>query len=126
MDSHPATSLLVKNFDSADETREFEAGSGQLQVVQAPAGAVGRAVFQPGWRWSTHVKPIAGTDSCQAAHIGYCVSGRMHIRMDDGTECDVGAGDFMQCPPGHDAWTLGDEPCVMIDWAAAADYARRR
>ncbi|WP_227979691.1 cupin domain-containing protein [Nocardia spumae] len=125
MSSRPGTSLLVKNFDAADETREFESGSGRLQVVQAPAGAVGRAVFEPGWRWSTHVKPIAGTDSCQAAHLGYCVSGRMRIRMDDGTESEVGPGDYMECPPGHDAWTVGDEACVMIDWAAAADYARR-
>ncbi|MFF0495034.1 cupin domain-containing protein [Nocardia aobensis] len=126
MDGAAATSLLVRNFDAADETREFESGSGRLEVVQAPSGAVGRAVFEPGWRWSTHVKPIAGTDSCQAAHIGYCVSGRLHIRMDDGTECEVGPGDFMQCPPGHDAWTVGDQACVMIDWAAAAEYARRR
>ncbi|NKY46378.1 cupin domain-containing protein [Nocardia cerradoensis] len=126
MDGAARTSLLVRNFDAADETREFESGSGRLEVVQAPSGAVGRAVFEPGWRWSTHVKPIAGTDSCQAAHIGYCVSGRMHIRMDDGTECEVGPGDFMQCPPGHDAWTVGDQACVMIDWAAAAEYARRR
>ncbi|WP_228796611.1 cupin domain-containing protein [Nocardia nova] len=122
----PDASLLVKNFDSADETREFESGSGRLEVVQAPSGAVGRAVFEPGWRWSTHVKPIAGTDSCQVSHIGYCISGRMHIRMDDGTECEVGPGDFMQCPPGHDAWTVGEEACVLVDWAAAAEYARRR
>jgi quercetin dioxygenase-like cupin family protein len=122
----PDASLLVKNFDSADETREFESGSGCLEVVQAPSGAVGRAVFEPGWRWSTHVKPIAGTDSCQVSHIGYCISGRMHIRMDDGTECEVGPGDFMQCPPGHDAWTVGEEACVLVDWAAAAEYARRR
>ncbi|MBF6274030.1 cupin [Nocardia sp. 852002-51101_SCH5132738] len=122
----PDASLLVKNFDSADETREFESGSGRLEVVQAPSGAVGRAVFELGWRWSTHVKPIAGTDSCQVSHIGYCISGRMHIRMDDGTECEVGPGDFMQCPPGHDAWTVGEEACVLVDWAAAAEYARRR
>ncbi|WP_228535917.1 cupin domain-containing protein [Nocardia sp. BSTN01] len=126
MDGAARTSLLVRNFDAADETREFESGSGRLEVVQAPSGAVGRAVFEPGWRWSTHVKPIAGTDSCQAAHIGYCVSGRMHIRMDDGTECEIGPGDFMQCPPGHDAWTVGEQACVLIDWAAAAEYARRR
>ncbi|WP_246011739.1 cupin domain-containing protein [Nocardia mexicana] len=118
--------LLVRSFDMPDETRRFESGSGRMDVIHAGSGAVGRAVFQPGWRWSTHVKPIAGTDSCQASHVGYCVSGRMRIVMDDGSETEVTAGDFMVCPPGHDAWIVGAEPCVMIDWAAAADYARGR
>ncbi len=125
MAPHPEATLRIATFDTPDETREFESGSGRLEVVQGASGAVGRGVFQPGWRWSTHVKPIAGTDSCQASHVGYCVSGRMHIRMDDGTEGEIGAGDFMECPPGHDAWIVGDEPCVLIDWAAAAEYARR-
>ncbi|RDI68109.1 cupin domain-containing protein [Nocardia pseudobrasiliensis] len=126
MSTRPGPSLLIKSFDTPDETRPFESDSGRLDLVHADTGPVGRAVFQPGWRWSTHVKPIAGTDSCQAAHVGYCVSGRMRIVMDDGSEAEVAAGDFMFCPPGHDAWTIGHEPCVMIDWTAAADYARRR
>lgn len=123
---HDGLSLRVRSFDSPDETRQFESGSGRFEVVQDGSGSVGRGVFMPGWRWSTHVKPIAGTDSCQASHVGYCVSGRMRIVMDDGSAGEVGAGDFMVCPPGHDAWVLGDEPCVLIDWAAAGDYARRR
>lgn len=84
-----------------------------------------RGTFEPGWRWSEHVKPIAGTDSCQAAHMGYCVSGRMAILMDYGHQMEFGPGDFMVAAPGHDAWILGEEPCVMIDWQGVADYAKR-
>jgi uncharacterized cupin superfamily protein len=70
------------------------------------------------------VKPLAGTESCQAAHTGYIVSGRMHIRMDDGPEGELGPGDAFICSPGHDAWVVGDEPCVALDWSAATDYAK--
>jgi len=118
--------LTRKSLRTPDETRPFEAGKGKLDVVNVDEGVVGLARFEPGWRWSLHVKPIAGTDSCQAAHMGYFVSGRMHVRMDDGTEDDFGPGDLMICPPGHDAWTLGDEPAVVIDWTGVADYAKRK
>ena len=80
--------------------------------------------FQPGWVWSEHVKPIAGTDSCQAAHFGYVVSGRQKVRLDDGRELEFGAGDVVSIPAGHEGWTIGDEPCVVIDFAGMADYAR--
>jgi mannose-6-phosphate isomerase-like protein (cupin superfamily) len=88
-------------------------------------GPIGRATFQPGWQWSKHVKPIAKTDSCEAAHMGYFISGRMKIVMDDGEEMEFGPGDFMVAPPGHDAWIVGDEPCVVIDWQGFADYAKQ-
>jgi quercetin dioxygenase-like cupin family protein len=114
-----------RNLDAPDETRAFEAGSGQLQLVATAKGPVGRATFQPGWRWSQHVKPIAGTASCQAGHAGYVISGRMRIVMDDGSEDEFGPGDVMICPPGHDAWIVGDDPCVIVDWAGFGDYARR-
>jgi quercetin dioxygenase-like cupin family protein len=117
--------LIRKNFDSPDEIRPFEEGMGKLELVNTDGGAVGRAVFQPGWRWSKHVKPIAGTDSCQAAHTGYFVSGRMKVVMDDGEEIEYGPGDFAQMAPGHDAWTVGDEPCVVIDWQGFGEYAKR-
>lgn len=117
--------LTRKSFDDPDETRPFEDGMGQLELVHTDNGAVGRATFQPGWVWSKHVKPIAGTDSCEAAHTGYFVSGRMRLRMDDGEEIEYGPGDFAYMPPGHDAWTVGDEPCVVIDWQGMADYAKR-
>ena len=115
--------LTRKSFDTPDEIRPFE-GKGHLDVIDMD-GIVGRGVFEPGWRWSQNVKPIAGTDSCQAAHVGYLVSGRMRIAMDDGTEMEFGAGDLMSCPPGHDAWIVGDETCVVIDWTGFADYAKK-
>ena len=89
------------------------------------AGPVGRATFEPGWRWSEYVKPIAKTDSCQAPHMGYIVSGRMGVVMDDETREDFGPGDVMIVPPGHDAWTIGEEPCIMVDWTGIGDYAKR-
>ena len=119
------TGIVSRSFDSADESRPFEDGKGRLDLVTTERGAVGRAVFEPGWKWSKHVKPIAGTDSCQAAHVGYVVSGRMKIVMDDGETAELGPGDFMAVAPGHDAWVLGDEPCVALDWVGFGDYAVR-
>jgi|SRR5882757_491303 hypothetical protein len=117
--------LIRKSFDSPEETRPFEAGTGHLDLVNLDAGPVGRAVFQPGWQWSKHVKPIAKTDSCEAAHVGYLVSGHLNIVMDDGEQLEFGPGDFMICPPGHDAWTVGSEPCVVVDWQGYGDFAKR-
>ena len=117
--------LMRMSFDAPDETRLFEDGKGRLEVFNTASGGVGRATFEPGWRWSEHVKPIAGTDSCQAAHTGYFVSGRMRVRMDDGEEVEYGPGDFAEMAPGHDAWIVGDEPCVFIDWQGFSDYAKR-
>jgi len=117
--------LFRKNFDSPDETRPFEAGMGKVEVINTDGGVVGRATFEPGWRWSKHVKSIAGTDSCQAAHTCYLVSGRMMVVMDDGEEIEYGPGDFASIAPGHDAWIVGDERCVVIDWQGFADYAKR-
>lgn len=117
--------LVRKNLSSADETRPFLDNTGHVELVQTESGPVGRGTFQPGWRWSRHVKPIAGTDFCQAPHLGYYVSGRMRVVMDDGEEAEFGPGDFASIPPGHDAWVVGEEPCVVIDWQGFADYARR-
>ena len=117
--------MIVKSIDKPDETRKF-AGHGWLDVIDLPDLKFGRATFQPGWRWSNDVKPIAGTDSCQVHHNGFVLSGRMGIRMDDGAEVEVGPGDVFICPPGHDAWTIGDADCVVVDFASgmAADYAK--
>jgi hypothetical protein len=112
-----------KNFDRPDETRPF-AGHGKMDIVQLAAGSIGKGVFEPGWRWSQDVKPIAKTDSCQAAHLGYVLSGRMRVRMNDGAEAEVGPGDVFNIEPGHDAWVVGDEPCVMVDFAGATHYAK--
>lgn len=116
--------LVKKSLDAPEEVRPFKDGTGQLELVDLNEGGVGRATFQPGWQWSTHVKPIAGTDSCRAAHLGYFISGRMTVRMDDGEEATFGPGDYMKCPAGHDAWIVGNEPCVVIDWQGFADYAK--
>jgi quercetin dioxygenase-like cupin family protein len=117
--------MVRKSLDTPDETRPFEGGTGQVEVVTTESGPVGRATFQPGWRWSEHVKPIAQTESCQAPHVGYFVSGRMDVVMDDGQEIEFRPGDFAVIPPGHDAWIVGDEPCVVIDWQGFGEYARR-
>jgi quercetin dioxygenase-like cupin family protein len=118
--------MIRKSLDAPEETRPFEEGMGKLDLVNVESGPVGRGVFEPGWRWSKHVKPIAQTDSCQGPHMGYYLSGRMHVVMDDGQEMDFGPGDFAVIPPGHDAWTVGDESCVFIDWQGVADYAKRK
>lgn len=118
--------LVRKSLDSPEETRPFEEGKGKMEVVKLESGPVGRGTFEPGWKWSKHVKPIAKTDSCQAAHMGYVVSGRMKVVMNDGQEMEFGPGDIMVCPPGHDAWIVGDKPCVLIDWQGVADYAKRK
>ncbi|NML52742.1 cupin domain-containing protein [Streptomyces sp. R302] len=118
------TGITRRSFDKADETRPFEGGKGRLDLITVEGGSVGRAVFEPGWQWSKHVKPIAGTDSCQAAHVGYVVSGRIRVVMDDGEEDEFGPGDFMEVTPGHDAWVVGDDPCVALDWNGFAEYAK--
>ena len=118
-------SLEAKSLNSPDETRPF-AAKGKAEVVKLGGVTVGRGVFEPGSKWSEHVKPIAGTPSCQASHVGYVVSGRMRIKMDDGTEAEVGPGDAFVAAPGHDAWTLGDEPCVALDFQGMAEYAKPR
>jgi Cupin domain len=113
----------VKSFDSPEETRPFE-GKGQVEVVSVAGRNVMRGTFEPGWKWSENVKPIAGTDSCQVSHLGYCVSGRMKVYMDDGTEGEIGPGEVIAIPPGHDAEIVGDEPCVFIDFGEIDQYAK--
>jgi hypothetical protein len=117
-------SMEVKSFDSPDEVREFE-GKGHADVVQVAGQTIGHGVFEPGWRWSENVKPIAGTDSCQVSHLGYVISGRMKVSMDDGSEAEVGPGDVVAIPPGHDAEVVGDEACVMVDFGEFGEYAKR-
>ena len=112
----------VVNVD-AGETRTF--GHGMVQVVKVGSSTIGRARFEPGWRWSNDVKPIAGTDSCMIHHMGYAISGRLHVVMDDGSELEIGPGDANDIPPGHDAWVVGDEPYVGVDFADEFDrYAK--
>ncbi len=117
-------SVEVKRFETPDEVRAFE-GLGKSEVVRVAGRTVGRGVFEPGWRWSENVKPIAGTDSCQVSHLGYCAAGRMRIMMDGGAATEIGPGDVVAIPPGHDAEVLGDEDCVLIDFGEIDQYAKR-
>lgn len=116
--------LESKSFDSPDEVREFE-GKGRAHVVEIGGHTVGRGVYEPGWKWSENVKPIAGTDSCEVSHLGYVLQGRMRVMMDDGSEGEVGPGDVIAIHPGHDAEVVGDEECVLIDFGQVGDYAKR-
>lgn len=112
----------VKNFRNPDEVREFPLG--RLELVTIGGVTVGRATFQPGWRWSTSVQPLVKTKSCEAPHFQYQVSGRVHVVMDDGTEFDCGPGDVSLLPMGHDAWVVGDEPVVVVDFQGMVDYGK--
>jgi mannose-6-phosphate isomerase-like protein (cupin superfamily) len=112
-----------KRFAKPEEVREFE--KGRAELVKIGGGVVGRLTFQPGWRWSTHIKPIAKTEWCEAPHFQYHVSGRIHVKMKDGHEFEVGPGEVSFLPSGHDAWVIGNEPVVVIDWAGAMNYAKK-
>jgi Cupin domain len=111
-----------KSLNQPEETRPFP--KGRIEVVNIGGVTMGRATFEPSWKWSDCVKPIAKTDSCQASHLGYVISGEMKIVMDDGQELNFGPGDAMSVPPGHDAWIVGKEPCVVIDIGGAGNYAK--
>lgn len=104
-------------FDGAEQSQEFERG--RMEVVSVGGRAVTRLTLMPGWRWSEHLRPLQGTDSCMRTHCGYMVSGALACRMDDGTEREFGRGDVVFIPPGHDGWVVGGETAVMIDWCAA-------
>ena len=111
-----------KSFSKPEEVRTFEKGT--VEVVTLGEATIGRATFEPGWRWSTCVKPLAETNSCQAAHFGYQVSGTMRVRMDDGTEWESKAGEVVSVPAGHDGWVVGKEPVVFIDFQGMPNYAK--
>ena len=112
-----------KDFKSPDDVRTFEKGKAEL--VNIGGGVVGRLTLEPGWRWSQHVKPIAKTQWCEAPHFQYQVSGRLHVVMSDGTEFDTGPGQVVTLPSGHDAWVIGNEPVVIVDWHGATNYAKK-
>ena len=117
------TTTAKKAIDTPDEVREFD--KGRIDLVTIGDTTFFRAVFEPGWKWSESVKPIAGTESCEMPHASFVASGSLHIVMDDGTELDVGPGDLMVIAPGHDAWVTSEEPCVMYDFGGQdEDYAK--
>jgi len=115
----------VKSFEQPEETRPFQ-GKGSARMVHVAGKSVGLGTFEPGWRWSTNIKPIAGTPSCQMSHMGYVLQGSMRIMMDDGTEEVMTPGSMVAIAPGHDAEVIGDEPCVFLDFGEIDQFANRR
>jgi len=113
-----------KDFKKADEVRTFE--KGKIELLNFGNGVIGRLTLEPGWQWSKHVKPIAGTDLCLAPHFQYLISGTMRVKMEDGTEFETVPGQVSRLPSGHDAWVVGNEPVVSIDWAGAENYAKEK
>ncbi len=111
-----------RTFTEPDETRTFD--NGHVDILHIGGSDIGRLVLAPGWRWSEHVKPIAGTELCEAPHFQYHVAGTLHIQMADGTEFDARPGAVTSLPSGHDAWVVGDEAVVVVDWFGASEYAK--
>ena len=114
--------MQSKSLARPDNTRTFD--KGKVELVTVNDVTFGRATLQPGWKWSTCVKPVANTQSCEAAHLQYHISGRLHVVMDDGTAQEFGPGEVSYLPPGHDAWVVGSEPVIVLDISGMKDYAR--
>ncbi len=112
-----------RDFAEPDETRTFT--NGRMEVLNVGGSDIGRLVLEPGWRWSQDVKPIAGTELCEAPHFQYHVSGTLRLQLEDGTEFDARPGEVTALPAGHDAWVVGNEPVVVVDWWGASNYAKR-
>lgn len=113
----------IKSFNKSDETRNFP--NGRLELIHVGGREIGRATLEPGWRWSTSVKPIAQTESCEAPHFQYHVSGVLKVKMDSGEEYELKAGDVSMLKPGHDAWVVGEEPVVLVDFQGMRDFAKK-
>ncbi|MEA2608367.1 MAG: hypothetical protein QOJ75_610 [Chloroflexota bacterium] len=113
--------LQRKSFDHPDSVRRFE--HGRIEIIELDETAVGRFIFAPGWRWSNDVAPIVGTSSCQNRHVGYAMSGLLHVAMDDGTNLEIRGGDAFEIPPGHDAWVVGDEGWDTVEFTSARVFA---
>jgi quercetin dioxygenase-like cupin family protein len=116
------TQFTVKSHSSPDEVRNPD--KTRVEVVRLEGFTLGRLSFEPGWRWSECINPVVQTGSCQLSHVGYAVAGRMTVRLQDGTQKTISAGDSYTIPPGHDAWVEGDEPFVGIEVMSAEQYAK--
>lgn len=113
--------IVKKNFDNPEEIRPVD--KGKIEVVNLGDTQVMRVTFDPGWRWSECIKPIADTDSCLTTHLIHVLSGKMIVKMDDGSEAEFVSGDVGYIPSGHDAWIVGNEPFVCLDFQGGAVYA---
>lgn len=113
-----------KDFNKPDEVRTFE--KGKVELLNMSGGVIGRMTLEPGWKWSEHVKPIVKTKLCEAPHFQIQLSGRLHVVMEDGTEFETGPGEVTSLPSGHDAWVVGNEKVVVVDWSGASSYAKEQ
>src|SRR5690242_13326422 len=113
----------AKRFDGTGQVTRFP--NGEEQVLELLGSPVGLARFEPGWRWTNDVRPLAGTDRCRRLHVGYMLSGRLHVEFADGSTMDVAAGDLVEIQPDHDAWVVGADAVVLLDWAAGAAGGQR-
>jgi class 3 adenylate cyclase len=115
--------LQRRRFSEPSDVRTFP--HGKIEIVELDDNVVGRMIYEPGWRWSVDIKPIAGTETCQYHHFGVSTSGLLRVQMPDGTELEINPGDVFEIPPGHDAWVVGDETWVSIDFEAMRTYGKR-
>ena len=114
--------VVLKRFESPDEVRHFE--KGKFELITIGGVTIGRASYEPGWKWSHHVRPLAGTDSCQVSHVGVVLAGKCAVRMEGGEEIELKPGDFFAIAPGHDSWVIGDAPYVSLHFMGAGEYAK--
>ena len=114
--------IAKRSFTSPDEKRTPPQAT--VEIVRLGGTSIARLTFQPGWRWSEHIKPVVGTDWCQARHVGVVISGALKVVHEDGTEVTTQPGEAYVIEPGHDGWTVGDEPAVMLEFESAEDYAK--
>jgi len=113
----------TRSFEDPNQTKSFP--NGNEHIVEVHGVPIGMATFEPGWRWSNDVRPLVGTERCPILHVGYCLSGRLHVELADGSTLNIGPGDVFEITPDHDAWVVGDEAVVMLDWAGKArEYAQ--
>ncbi len=115
--------MEVNSFGKPDEVKNYE--KGRVELIKIGGTMIGKDILEPGWKWSKHVKPLANTKSCKAKHFLYHVSGTLHVVMDDGTEKDIKAGEVSSIPAGHDAWVVGNEPVIVIDFQGMLDYVKQ-
>jgi len=116
------TKFETRSHDKPDEVRE--PSKTRVEVVRLPGYTLGRLTFEPGWKWSECIKPVVGTKSCQVSHVGYAVSGRLTVKLDDGTQKTFEPGTSYTIPPGHDAWVEGDQRFVCIEVLSAEQFAK--
>ena len=122
MDAQQLT-VVLKRFESPDEVRDFE--KGRFELVRLGGMTIGRATYEPGWRWSKHVGAALGKTSCDVEHVGLVISGTATAAMDDGSVVEMRAGDVFYVPPGHDSWVVGDEPYVSLHFLGSEAYANK-